>query len=383
MNKKVILGLVAVVVLAAGIFLGQGDLFKGSYFRTVPNKAPNKPTIISPMANSTVGTSALKVEWTDGGDPDNGPQAMRNYRWMLWDYPAGNVIWQRDWHDNTSGITDGGKCNVTIGADQNDWICPYTFIKEGKLEAGKTYKFSVEAGDGKVGSGYSATVFTVATSQSAAYEVDPIQLAGYSVYEYGKNRLEWVDQNMIFNPAYKAEKDRKYYIYRSETPGVSTSGTPIGTALSSEVKYVDVLADKTKKYYYAIANKGIIPGTTATSNEVFVAPKVKEYVPIQLSYNVANSVDGTVQLLWTDPAGPQDGEKYEIYRSTGSPVEIKPENIAGMHIYDSASLKAGTSFNGQNNFPPGPKGTTYYYVVKINAPGAWGSKSNELKVVLK
>lgn len=393
MNKKVVLGLVAIVVLAAGIFLSQGDLFKGEFFG---NQSPNKPVDIK-VPTEIVGDKIISFPsnllWKDGGDPDNGPQKIRNYEWKVTEISSGKTVWERKWHDKDQNISwnKNATCKGLIPGYPNAWTCDSVKIPDGILEVGKTYKFSVEAGDGIAGSGYAERVLKVASSHGVVLGLN----ASYGETSNGFYKGVKLDTSAIAYSAttYPESVNVENYslvIYKSTSSPVEMTQKNILLKLPKKTTdFWDKNVENGKTYYYAMSmNKTDYAWQEkiAVSDEVSVTiPKVqaKEYLPIQLSNDMKYVESGKVRLIWSDLAGSEEGAEYDIYRSTKSPVELKLENIVGKHFYDSKSLKAGTSLNGQNDFPPGPKGTTYYYVVKINAPGAENSKSNELKVVLK
>ena len=154
MNRKIIIGVLIVAVIGAGFFLGKSNFLKGSLKTmkiadTVQNKKPNKPILLKPKNGLFHSGPGVKLEWKDGGDSDSWPQKKRNYRWYIKEY-GGDVVWQRGWHDPAEGSTS---CEA-IDSYPYSWTCPHIVVPSGILKQGHKYLWSVEAGDGKDGSGY-------------------------------------------------------------------------------------------------------------------------------------------------------------------------------------------------------------------------------------
>lgn len=88
------------------------------------NIPPNAPILQSPANGVTLGSRSMTLSWQDGGDPDNGPRASR-------DFYASIRKPDNSWSAN-SGWQFGTSWNVTVPADG-------------------TYVWNVQAGDGAVG----------------------------------------------------------------------------------------------------------------------------------------------------------------------------------------------------------------------------------------
>ncbi|MEI7646175.1 MAG: dockerin type I domain-containing protein [Chloroflexales bacterium] len=68
---------------------------------TPPNQPPNKPSLASPADGTALGSStSVTLAWSDNGDPDNKPNAYRDYYTEL--YLNGTLINQQNWSTPTS-----------------------------------------------------------------------------------------------------------------------------------------------------------------------------------------------------------------------------------------------------------------------------------------
>lgn len=162
MNKKILIGLIVVGVVAIGAvsLSPSGRLFKG---QTVLNEAPNEPIV--PNWSDKFLQLPAKASWQDGGDSDNSPQKIRNYRWKISDENnGGKIVWERDWNDSDTGkiSSEEKSCIGSIPNFPYAWTCPYVTIPEGILQRGGTYLFYVDAGDGQGSSGYNTMYLNIA-----------------------------------------------------------------------------------------------------------------------------------------------------------------------------------------------------------------------------
>ncbi|NJL06317.1 MAG: N-acetylmuramoyl-L-alanine amidase, partial [Chloroflexaceae bacterium] len=100
-----------------------------SFTIALPNQPPNKPTQSEPAANQLFASvTPVALKWADGGDPDNGPRAFRDYYVEL--------------------FRNGTKINELGWTTATEWDL-------GVLAPG-TYAWRVQSGDGAEGSGWTA-----------------------------------------------------------------------------------------------------------------------------------------------------------------------------------------------------------------------------------
>ena len=104
---------------------------------TPPNQPPNKPSLVAPANGSAINSTSVTLTWSDNGDPDNKPNAYRDYYTEL--YLNGTLMSQQNWSTPTS------------------WTIS-------NLSAG-TYEWRVKSGDGVLPSGWAGPWrFTVDTT---------------------------------------------------------------------------------------------------------------------------------------------------------------------------------------------------------------------------
>ena len=375
MNKKVVLGIAIVSILAVGIFMGQGDLFKGLF---ISNKEPNKPVDIK-VPTEIVGDKIISFPsnllWKDGGDADNGPQKIRNYEWKITEISSGKIAWERKWHDKDQNISwnKNETCKGFIPGYPNAWTCNSVKIPDGMLEVGKTYKFSVEAGDGIAGSGYAERVLKVASSHGVVLGLN----ASYGETSNGFYKGVKLDTSAI---AYSATtypesvnvEDYPLIIYKSTSSPVEMTQKNMLLKLPKKTTYFwDQNVENGKKYYYAMSmNKT----DYSWQEKIAVSDEVSAnvpWIPIKLFLGKYKS-DNQVQLQCIDPnLSSSNQNTYTLFRSTKTPVELKPENIV-------STLASGKCQSGEvhNDFPKTPG--KYYYVMINNDARAGSSKSNEV-----
>jgi hypothetical protein len=128
------LGQHTIYVYAHSTVTDQWQLMTRTF--TVDNIPPNIPTQATPAHGSTVNSQTVQFSWQDPGDPDNRPQAFRNY-YIEVRNSGGLVVAEMPW------------------AVTNTWSATL---------ADGTYSWHIKSGDGLTGSSWSADwSFTVST----------------------------------------------------------------------------------------------------------------------------------------------------------------------------------------------------------------------------
>ena len=91
------------------------------------NQPPNRPTLVSPQSASTTTVITPTFTWSDGGDPDNGPQPSRTFRVRL-QRTDGTVVAESGWLSSptwTSPVLNDGTYAWQVqsfdGAAESAW----------------------------------------------------------------------------------------------------------------------------------------------------------------------------------------------------------------------------------------------------------------------
>jgi fibronectin type 3 domain-containing protein len=159
-----------------------------------------------------------------------------------------------------------------------------------------------------------------------------------------------------------------YKVYRSTSPGVTTSSTLAATITNiSTVTYQDTgLLDNTTYYYKVfVFDQG---GLSTGSNEVSAA--TLNVPPQAVTLNAPTGVTETSLTLSWGQSPNADFASYKIYRSTSAGVTTSSTLVA------TITVKATTSYTDT-----GLTGnTTYYYKVFVNDTTGLSTGSNEISV---
>lgn len=158
-----------------------------------------------------------------------------------------------------------------------------------------------------------------------------------------------------------------YYVYRSTTLPVDTSGTPVsGSNRLSGTSFSDsTIAASTTYYYAVIASNDSANSAPTTSPAVTTRDTVP---PGQVTGLTAIATQTSVALSWS-AVPDSDVAGYRVYRSTTSPVPTSGAGLAG-------GLVTGTTFTDTTVVT----GTSYAYVVLAeDAAGNRGIASAELR----
>ena len=93
----------------------------------LPNQPPNRPILLDPQNASKTSIVTPTLTWSDGGDPDNGPQVARTFRVRL-QGTDGTIVTESSWLSGTSWTTpilsDGSyswQVQSFDGATESDW----------------------------------------------------------------------------------------------------------------------------------------------------------------------------------------------------------------------------------------------------------------------
>jgi len=149
----------------------------------------------------------------------------------------------------------------------------------------------------------------------------------------------------------------QYRVFRSTSPIVSTTGTPIGTSNGSTFTSVG-LTNGAVYYFKVVATN--VAGNSPESAEISATPlPLKPAVPTIFTANAANA---QVALSWSAVAGASD---YRVFRGTAPGVSTTGSPLATVTNPSHADL---TVING----------TTYYYKVMATNLAGNGPATGEI-----
>ena len=256
---------------------------------------------------------------------------------VSWDSVADAVSYNIYW-SNSTGVTTGN------GTEISNVTSPYT---DTGLTNDDTYYYIVTAVN--AGGESSASLQVSATPQ-----VPPVNPpSGLSAASGdGQVELNWTPTSDAFF----------YYIYWSNTSGVTTSnGTQIGI-LAPASSYTHTSLTNGDMYYYIVTAIDASGRESSPSNEAFAIPLVPQpAAPAGVSATPGSS---QVDLNWTEVS---EAQVYSIYWSMSPGVTI----ASGTRIALSAPASSYTH-TGLSN------GTTYYYIVTAVNGGGESSASSEV-----
>jgi fibronectin type 3 domain-containing protein len=165
-----------------------------------------------------------------------------------------------------------------------------------------------------------------------------------------------------------------YRVYRSETPTVATTGTPLnGNTLLAGLFYNDTSAQPDVEYWYAVVavdeTGNASAGSTAARGYISTAPDTEApAAPTELK---AVAGDASVALNWK-ASGSADTIGYRVFRGTEPAVATTGTPVSGAAPVTGNTFTDATVTNG----------TTYFYVVvAVDLAGNASAASNEVVAV--
>ncbi len=105
---------------------------------------PSAPILLSPAAGSATGDLIPRLMWSTID------RSVVAYRFYIENFENNQRVWARDWTVWTAGSANVAECVDSSGR----WTCTYVDVPSGILSPGTTYRWSVEAMNGSVSSGY-------------------------------------------------------------------------------------------------------------------------------------------------------------------------------------------------------------------------------------
>lgn len=294
----------------------------------------NAPTAVALVGVDAIAGSpnSLSITWTQNTDPD-----FASYKLYRAQAP---------------GVTSASTLVAAINTSTT-----LNFM-DSNLQENTVYYyrvFVVDQGGLSTGSNELSGTPQINVAPDAVILLPPEPIAG----SFTSLNITWTQSNATDFASYK--------LYRSSSPGVSTSSTFVTSISNPQVlSYVDNNLVGSTLYYYRlfVFDTG---GLNAGSNEVS-ATTLTDAAPKAVTLTQPTPIGGTtLRLAWSQSSA-SDFESYRIYRSTSSPVDT---TVAPIGIINNQTTTTFDDANIQTL-------TTYFYRVLVFDLNGSSTGSNEV-----